>query len=105
MITKKAGIDFEYNNEMALTLDPWTVRPNDSDVVKSTCSRTHENGWTVSGYVHEDYAEWVNQFEAHHPDFGRVWGDFEEEVFADSEEGFEDFYRNFPPNVWDYADI
>ena len=63
------------------------------------------SGWTITGEVHEDYYEWVNAFEATHPVFGRVWGDYEDVVNADSEEGFNNFYRNHPPTEWDYADI
>jgi len=77
---------------MALTLDTSVLGVNDS-------------GWTVTGEIHEDYFEWVNEFEAHHPDFGRVWGDFENEVYADSKEAFEHFYENHSPCEWDYWDI
>lgn len=59
----------------------------------------------IEGEVWEDYFEWVNEFQAVHADFGRVWGDFEDIVYADSEEGFNDFYKNHPPQSWDYWDI
>lgn len=96
MVTKRYGKDF--GNTMrprysaALTLYPEDLG-------------THEDGWTVTGDVVEDYYEWVNEFEAIHPVFGRVWGDFEHEVYADSEEGFAHFFEHHPPNEWDYGDI
>jgi hypothetical protein len=34
-----------------------------------------------------------------------VWGDFEKEVYADSEEAFADFYAKHEPHAWDYWDI
>lgn len=74
-----------------------TLRPEDNG--------THPSGWTIVGEVHEDYFEWVNEFEASHPDFGRVWGDFEEEVFADSQEAYDHFFAHHPPHEWDYWDI
>jgi hypothetical protein len=74
-----------------------TLRPSDLDV--------RINGWVVTGEVHEDYYEWVNYFEANHPSFGRVWGDFESEVHADSQEAYDDFIKNFQPESWDYHDI
>jgi hypothetical protein len=77
---------------MALTLSPSELGVNDS-------------GWKIEGEVHEDYYEWVNEFEAFHLDFGRVWGDFQGEVYADSEVGFEDFFKNHPPEEWDIQDI
>lgn len=89
----KTGEDLGYSGgHMALTLNPWEIGE-------------HASGWVISGVIHEDYFEWVNEFEAVHPDFGRVWGDFEEVVYADSEEAFEHFYKNHPPNEWDYWDI
>lgn len=91
MITKKFGVDFksEYG---ALTLNPEEIGE-------------HPDGWIISGEVHEDYYEWVNEFEAHHPTYGKVWGNFEEEVYAESEEGFQHFYKNHTPVAWDYGDI
>lgn len=67
-------------------------------------ARTQTAGQS-GGCVHEDYFEWVNEFEAHHPSFGRVWGDFESEVFADSEAGYDAFVEHHAPNQWDYHDI
>jgi hypothetical protein len=67
--------------------------------------KTHEDGWTISGKIHEDYYEWVNEFEASHPILGKVWGDFEEKVYAEKEEGFKDFYDKHTPEDWDYGDI
>lgn len=105
MITKRIAHDFyERAGSPALTLSPDEVR-EDNDRKVGTPSRTHSDGWTISGEIHEDYYEWVNEFEASHPVFGRVWGDFEGEVFADSEEGFQDFYARHTPEAWDYWDI
>ena len=97
MITKHYGKDFSTNKKNfthhdALTLDPGIIGNNAS-------------GWTVEGQIHEDWYEWVNEFEATHPDFGRVWGDFENIVYADSEEGFAHFYEHHEPIEWDYWDI
>jgi hypothetical protein len=91
MVTKYCGIDFK-NLDGALTLDPSFIGNNDS-------------GWEIKGEIKEDYYEWVNDFEAFHSDFGRVWGDFESEVYADSEEGFAHFYEHHKPEAWDYYDI
>ena len=67
--------------------------------------RLHADGWTIAGYIREDYFYWVNDFEASHPDFGRVWGDFEEVVYADSEEAYLAFIAAHAPDTWDYQDI
>lgn len=76
----------------AYTLSPDAIGNNDS-------------GWTIVGEVHEDYYEWVNDFEATHPVFGRVWGNFEDEVYADSLEAYKHFVEHHPPENWDYGDI
>jgi hypothetical protein len=96
MITKKYGVDFESNcnGSPALTLYPDDIR-----------NSPHIDGWTITGNIHEDYYEWVNEFQATHPIYGKVWGNFEDEVFADSEDGFKHFYENHPPEAWDYYDI
>lgn len=91
MIEKKYGVDF-ISSGGALTLNPSELGENVS-------------GWIIFGEIKEDYYEWINYFEASHPIFGKVWGDFEDIVYADSEEAYEDFYKNHPPEEWDYWDI
>lgn len=103
MVTKIFGVDFD-SPYGALTLSVCDVS-EDLDVISGVHERTHEDGWTIKGEVHEDYCTWVNEFEASHPIYGRVWGDFENKVYADSEEGFNQFYQNHKPEAWDYADI
>ena len=102
MIVKRFGVDF-HSPGGALTLPPEAVDKNDSQGGVHT--RTHKSGWSILGEIKEDYYTWVNEFEAHHPVYGKVWGDFEDEVYADSEEGFADFYKNHPPSAWDYQEI
>ena len=90
-LKKVYGIDFSSGGG-ALTLSPSSLGKNTS-------------GWEISGEVYEDYYGWVNEFEAINPKFGRVWGDFEHEVYFDSLAGFEDFWKNHEPEAWDYQDI
>lgn len=102
MITKRFRKDF-FSDGGALTLpvSAVSVVPVDSGLH----SRTHDSGWTISGMVHEDYYTWVNDFEASHPVYGKVQGNFESEVTADSEEAFQHFWKHHEPDAWDYADI
>lgn len=90
-VKTSSELGFE-GSHMALTLSP-------------CCLGENASGWTISGNVIEDYYEWINEFEAFHPSFGKVWGDYENKVYADSEEAFEHFYKNHPPKEWDYSDI
>ena len=101
-ITKKFGIDFK-SVDGALTLGVSEV--TDGNEESGTYSKTHDDGWTIEGEIREDYFTWINEFSATHKKYGKVWGDFENEVFAESEEGFNDFYKNHEPSAWDYGDI
>lgn len=92
IITKKFGVDFDSGGYSALTLGVDDLG-------------THEDGWTITGDIVNEGKIWVSDFEATHPIYGKVWGDFQTEVFADSEEGFEHFYENHPPDVWNYQDL
>ncbi len=102
MIKKIYGIDFTSQGG-ALTLNVDEV--SDADPIGGSHSKTHSDGWTITGTVCEDYYRWVNWFKAEHPVFGLVEGDFECEVIATSEEGFQHFYENHEPEAWDYRSI
>jgi len=64
-----------------------------------------DNKWIISADIVSDYFEWVNYFEATHPDHGWVRGDFEKTVYASSYTALGNFLDNFQPQNWDYADI
>src|ERR1035437_1146856 len=82
-VCKKYGEDFDSSGG-ALTLEPSEVEDINNN---GLYSKTHTDGWTITGEIHEDYYTWVNDFSAEHPELGRVWGNFEDIVYADSEEG------------------
>jgi len=109
MITKRVGIDYLVEgrfDSMAITLDPFEVCDiNPNNWITGEFTRTHADGWTISGHIVSDYYYWVNVFEATHPILGKVWGDFEDEVFADSEEGYAHFIEHHEYQTWDYYDI
>ena len=63
------------------------------------------SGWTITGEIHEDYYAWVNYFEATHPTFGWIKGDYEDIIHAESKKAYEHFVKNHPPELWDYSDI
>lgn len=102
MIKKEFGQDF-YSSGGALTLPQDAV--TDSGEEGGTHTKTHASGWTITGELHEDYYVWVNEFRATHPVYGLVCGDFEDIVYADSEEAFKHFWDNHEPQAWDYMDI
>jgi hypothetical protein len=101
-VIKRFGIDFTSDGG-ALTLYPEEV--TDTGAESGTHTRTHSDGWTITGDIIEDYHVWVKSFKATHPELGTVEGDFEDEVKATSEDAFAHFYENHKPNEWDYEDI
>lgn len=102
-VTKKFGVDF-ISDGGALTLRTGDVS---GELIYGTNvhTKTHESGWTIQGEIQEDYYEWVNDFKATHPHYGKVVGNFERKVWASSEEAFTHFWDNHEPEAWDYQDI
>lgn len=105
MIIKRFGDDF-YSQGGALTLPESAVGTYTYETRNQVQEKFHPNsGWTIKGIIHEDYFTWVNAFEASHNRYGKIWGNFEHEVMADSEEGFKHFCKHHEPDAWDYGDI
>ena len=119
-VVKSYGVHFFgmecAGDHAALTLPPSAISNFDGSVKEKDIDRKHRNlpysrthprpsGWTISGQLHADWFVWVNDFDASHPHFGRVWGNFETQVHADSEEAFAHFYQHHQPEAWDYHDI
>ena len=102
MIKRVFGKDFN-SSEGALTLPATEVC--DTGASEGYHSKTHDDGWTIEGEIQEDYYLWVNEFKATHPKLGKVWGNFEDTVFATSKEAYDDFYSKHKPEEWDYGDI
>lgn len=68
-------------------------------------SRTHDSGnWTISGIIHENYWLWVEDFEATHPKYGNIIGNFEKELIVDSIPAITHFLEHHPYKTWDYYD-
>jgi hypothetical protein len=93
----------QYTGHLAHTLEPKEVTNQNNAVGLHT--RTHKSGWTICGEVKEDYFYWVNDFTAEHPQWGKLSGNFEHEVIAESEEAFNHFINHHKPVEWDYWDI
>lgn len=78
----KQEFSLDYSHQ-ARTLDPV------NGFVEST-------GWTITGKIHEDWFEWINEFEATHPEHGRVFGNFEILVEASSKKAYNQFLKDHP---------
>jgi hypothetical protein len=88
-------VDYSHRdfNSMARTLDPGDLGFHEKD------------GWTIEGEVVEDWYEWVNDFTAFHPVYGRIEGNFETEVTAETQLALDHFLHHHPFIEWDYYDI
>jgi len=102
MIYKKFGEDFKSEGG-ALTLASEEV--TDGNEEQGVYTKAHNDGWVITGKIIEDYYVWVNSFVAYHPIYGFVCGDFEDTVYASSEEAFAHFWQHHEPEAWDYEDI
>ena len=67
--------------------------------------RTHSSGWTIEGYIKEDWYIWIDIFTAYHPLYGKIEGDLNKEIIADSEEAYNHFIKNHPFKYWCPGDI
>ena len=71
-------------------------------------SRTHKNGWTISGQIVEDWVSWVPFITASHKNYGIIYGDFSEEIIVvsdNSDKALFHFLDNNMPLVWTSWDI
>ena len=103
MIVKNNPTDFDSPGG-ALTLPQNSVTKEDF-FISGFHSRRHSSGWIISAWLQSDYYVWVNEFVAIHPKLGVVCGNFENQVCATSEEGFQHFWKHHQPEAWDYQDI
>lgn len=93
------GKDYPYDGP-ALTLSPRFVIDTNADNSKEFIN---ESGWKIKGEIVED--AWVDNFEAIHPVYGILRGDFERCIEAQSKEAFDHFWEHHEPDSWYYGDI
>jgi len=106
LICKGKGIDFNCFDDCMLVLSFEEVVEDDQIAqLDRVYTKTHPDGWTITASLNEDWFWFVRHFEARHPKFGCVAGDFEHKVFADSEEAFDHFFVHHGPQEFDCGDI
>lgn len=64
-----------------------------------------KSGWTITAKIQKDYYSWINDFEATHPDYGFVKGNFESKIQATSKKAYDHFIKHHPYIEWDYWEI
>ena len=121
-IYKKNGYKFnifyddltkEYINDIVgqhldISFNPWDISNKKKLEYDKQYSRTHKNGWTISGKIVEDWVSWVPFITAFHKSHGIIYGDFSEEIIVVSDnpdEALFHFLDNNTPLVWNSYDI
>ena len=96
---------FAGGSAITLTASAVSEHPNSYIDRDEPSTRKHVSGWTIQGHIVEDFVQWVNDFEAVHPMYGTVKGNFEAVVWCTSFAGFAHFMANHAPELWDYHDV
>ena len=92
---------------MTITIDYSDISFKTEAKTLSPCDLGYneKSGWTIEGTITEDWYEWVNDFEATHPVYGKLVGNYEHQIIAESQEAHDHFVANHPMDIWDYWDI
>lgn len=94
----------EFTKGMAYTLNAEEVCEGHTNETGEH-TRKHKDGWTIKGIITEDAYYWVTDFLAYHDVHGIVWGDFEGTVHAETQKGYDHFFKHHTPVEWDMDDI
>lgn len=89
----------DFYNEDGLVLPPSYVTDDEFPINMSKIYvKQHDSGWQICGLICKDEtANYIYNWLAVHPKYGRVLGDFDSNVYADTDEGFKHFYKHHPP--------
>jgi hypothetical protein len=69
-------------------------------------TKTHSDGWTISGVIYENWFKWVPEFTACHPVYGSIFSVFHEfKVMSESREAYNHFITHHPIFVLDLYDV
>ena len=72
---------------------------NGALTLPAECVGQNDSGWKITAEIQGDYYEWVNYFEAKHPTYGKVWGNFEDKVLQIVKRGLTIFINTTSQNL------
>ncbi len=104
----KEHVDYIVSQNLDISFNPWDISNKKKLEYYKQYSRTHKNGWTISGQIVEDWVSWVPFITAFHKIYGIIYGDFSEEIIVVSDnpdEALFHFLDNNIPLVWTSWDI
>lgn len=101
----KENINYIVSQHLDISFSPWDISNKKKLEYYKQYSRTHKNGWTISGQIVEDYVSWVPFITASHKNYGIIYGDFSEEIIVVSDnpdKALFHFLDNNMPLVWKF---
>lgn len=104
----KEHVEYIVSQHLDISFNPWDISNKKKLEYYKQYSRTHKNGWTISGQIVEDYVSWVPFITAFHKNYGIIYGDFSEEIIVVSnnpDKTLFNFLDNNMPLVWTSWDI
>jgi hypothetical protein len=104
----KEHVDYIVSQNLDISFNPWDISNKKKLEYYKQYSRTHKNGWTISGQIVEDWVSWVPFITAFHKIYGIIYGDFSEEIIVVSDnpdKALFHFLDNNIPLVWTSWDI
>jgi hypothetical protein len=104
----KEHVDYILSQHLDISFNPWDISNKKKLEYYKQYSRTHKNGWTISGKIVEDWVSWVPFITASHKNYGIIYGDFSEEIIVVSDnpdKALFHFLDNNMPLVWSSWDI
>ncbi len=60
------------------------------------------HGWTITGSIETDsrHYSWLCEFDASHPQYGHVWGNLNDYIYATSVNAYETFIKTHPYQIY-----
>ena len=104
----KEYINNKVSQHLDISFNYWDISNKKKLEYDKQYSRTHKNGWTISGKIVEDWVSWVPFITAFHKSRGIIYGDFSEEIIVVSDnpdKALLHFLDNNMPLVWTSWDI
>lgn len=108
LVNNNEDIDFDslqIDPELNLYSKPFDIM-FDSNAITLHTNALESKSWEVTGKIHEDYYEWINDFYAVEKSTNNiVFGNFESKVYATDEDTYIRFRKDIKVVNWDYQDI
>jgi hypothetical protein len=104
----KDTVNYIVSQHLDISFNPWDISTKKKLEYDKQYSRTHKNGWTISGKIVEDWVSWVPFITAFHKNYGVIYGDFSKEIVVVSDNpdaALFHFLDNNTPLVWTGWDI